>query len=104
MKRQRLKPGLRVLAVVPDSSAPRLTRSERLALAVRNAATAAGHCACGARAEGVPADLVPGEVYLAEMRHEDDCPAVSAAARRAGRKLARRARAASIPTREDPWL
>ncbi len=97
MKPRRLTPGLRVLAVVPDSSDPRLTRSERMALTVRNAATATGHCACGATAEGVPANPVPGEVYLAEMHHEPDCPAVSRAALRAGRKLARGGRAAVHP-------
>lgn len=83
-----MPPGLGVLAVVPDASDPRLSRSERMALTVRNAATATGRCACGAQAEGVPARLVPGEAYLAEMHHESDCPAVSSAARRAGRKVA----------------
>ncbi len=88
MSGRRVPPGLRVLALVPDSSDPRLTAPERMALTVRNAATATGRCACGATAEGVPARLVPGEVHLAEMHHESDCPAVSNAAWRAGRKLA----------------
>jgi len=67
MKTRRLNAGLRVLAVVPDASDPRLTRSERMALTVRNAATATGRCACGARREGFPALLVPGEIHLVEM-------------------------------------
>jgi len=87
MKRQRLKPGLRVLAVVPDSSDPRLTRAERMALTVRNAATATGRCACGATVEGMPAHPSPGTYTETTMRHEDGCPAVSTAALRAARKL-----------------
>lgn len=89
MKPRRLKPGLRVLALVPDAADPRLTRSERLALTVRNAATATGRCACGATVQGMPAHPIPGEVYLAQIHHEPDCPGVSRAALRAARTLTR---------------
>jgi hypothetical protein len=69
-----------MLVLVPE---PRegATAAERIALAVRNSATLTGRCACGAAPEGVQ-EPAPG-VYRWVFRHEDDCPAVSPAARRA---------------------
>jgi hypothetical protein len=57
------------------------TVAERVALGIRNSATLTGRCACGATPEDVQ-ELAPG-VFRAVFRHEDDCPAISAAAARA---------------------
>jgi hypothetical protein len=80
-------PGLRTIAVVPSANNPRLTVAERMALTVRNAATASGKCACGAVIQGLPDKLIPREFTHIRMVHEDDCPAISKAALRAMRKI-----------------
>lgn len=76
-----LPDGRKALGVLPDPDAPNLTASERLAVRTRNAASITGRCACGAVASAAGADA------LASMVHEDDCPAISKAMRRAARKL-----------------
>jgi hypothetical protein len=75
--------------VCANASDPRLTVAERMALTVRNAATASGRCACGATVRNVRRLDLPGpdRHYRAEMQHEPDCPAISKAALRAARKL-----------------
>jgi hypothetical protein len=70
----------RALVLVPEARED-ATAAERLALTVRNAANLTGRCACGATPEDVQ-ELAPG-IYRAVFRHEDDCPAISPAARRA---------------------
>jgi hypothetical protein len=81
-RRARVPPARRprVLVLVPE---PRegATAAERIALTVCNSATLTGRCICGATPEGVQ-ELAPG-TYRAVFRHEDDCPAISAAAHRA---------------------
>jgi hypothetical protein len=67
----------RMLVLVPELREG-ATAAERIALTVRNSATLTGRCICGATPEGVQ-ELAPG-VYRAVFRHEDDCPAISAAA------------------------
>lgn len=75
------------LVIAPDSTDARLTTAERVALDVRSQAALTGRCPCGATM-GIPADAMPGEVILVKVVHEDDCPAISAAAIRGLAKLA----------------
>ena len=80
--RRRIPVGLRAVAIVSDAGGPGLTSAERVALTIRNDATATGRCACGATWE-LPVALIPGTINRGRMIHEDDCPAISPAAFRA---------------------
>jgi hypothetical protein len=65
--------------VLVSEPRPGATAAERLALGIRNSASLTGRCICGAAPEDVR-ELAPG-VFRAVFRHEDDCPAISPAAR-----------------------
>ncbi len=60
---------LAVLPEIPDDA----SENVKNALAIRNAATLSGRCACGAVAG--PIEQVETGIYMVTMEHENDCPA-----------------------------
>lgn len=76
--------GRRVVVLVPLAAE---SPDEEIALLIRAAATASGRCACGATSEVVE---VRDGIRHAVMAHENECPAVSAAAARAIERTERR--------------
>lgn len=69
-RRRLMDPAVYVLPDIGDDQSPALKN----ALAVRNAASTSGRCACGAEVRLV-GNLRPGEVSHLVFEHEDDCPA-----------------------------
>ena len=65
---------LKTLAILP-SAGDDATDAVKLALAVRNAASVTGRCACGAVASN-PVEVSPG-VFSVRFEHEHDCPATA---------------------------
>jgi len=65
------------LIVVPNAEGPGLRVAERMALSIRNAATASGRCASCAVIADMHEHIEPGHAYRITMRHEDNCPAIS---------------------------
>ena len=64
----------RILGLLP-SAGDDASDAVRLALRLRNEATATGRCACSAMISE-PVELAPG-VFRAVIEHEADCPAAN---------------------------